>query len=258
MLLTFNLKHGRDFSGELAKARQVALFAVQNRGKNPSSKDVKNIGLPSAIANQVLRKYGRSETLKVVRHVKLTVPGQGVKHNVEQRELYVPCLKLLLDVRHLPNFKKVNQVEVGNEYAHVSVTIDEVPLRQVEHWMGIDLNSTSHIAVVGNPSTGKVQKYGKEAPHIHKKYGKMRRHLYILGHPRVAKKKLKRKEKHKVKDLNHKISREIVNEAAQQACGIKMEKLSDIRKTARQSMAFNKIRTFPVMDHKQTLAMIKK
>jgi putative transposase len=55
------------------------------------------------------------------------------------------------------------------------------------------------------------------------------------GHPRVAKKKIQKKENQKVKDLNHKISRDIVNNAAQQACGIKMEKLSDIRTTARQS-----------------------
>ena len=126
-------------------------------------------------------------------------------------------------------------MEVGKEYAYVTVTINEPPLREVEQWMGIDLNSTGHIAVAGVPTTGKVHKFGKEAPHIHRKYSKMRRHLYIHGHPRVAKKKIKHKENHKVKDLNHKISREIVNIAAQQGCGIKMERLSDIRKTARQS-----------------------
>jgi putative transposase len=126
-------------------------------------------------------------------------------------------------------------VEVGKEFAYVTVTIAEPPLRNVEQWMGIDLNSTGHIAVAGVPSTGKVHKFGKEAPHIHQKYSKMRRHLYLHRHPRVAKKKIKHKENHKVKDLNHKISREIVNEAAQQVCGIKMERLSGIRKTAATS-----------------------
>jgi putative transposase len=158
-----------------------------------------------------------------------------VKVDQEKRELYISCLKLRLDLSYLPPFGKVNQVELNNELAFVTVTVNEPPIMQVEHWMGIDLNSTGHIAVVANPSTGKVQKYGKEAPHIHRKYSKMRRHLYMDGHPRVAKKKIQKKENSKTKDLNHKISRDIVNNAAQQACGIKMEKLSDIRTTARQS-----------------------
>ena len=51
----------------------------------------------------------------------------------------------------------------------------------------------------------------------------------------MQKKTIKHKENNKTKDLNHKISRAIVNSAAQQACGIKMERLSDIRTTAHQS-----------------------
>ena len=233
MLLTFMIEHGRDFRAELAKARHVAEFALQTGSM--TSKAVKDIGLPSAIANQVLRKYARNDGIKTVSKVVLTVPSQQVKMNKGQHELYISCLKLRLDISHLPDFEKINQVEVGKEYAYVTVTIAEPPLREVERWMGIDLNPTGHIAVAGVPSTGKVHKFGKEAPHIHRKYSKMRRHLYIHGHPRVAKKKIKHKENRKVKDLNHKISREIVNIAAQQGCGIKMERLSDIRKTAATS-----------------------
>ena len=163
----------------------------------------------------------------------LTVPSQGIR--CSENELYISCLKLCLDISHLPDFEKVNQVEVGKEYAYVTVTINDTPLREIEQWMGIDLNSTGHIVVAGIPATGKVYKFGKEAPRIHRKYSKMRRHLYVHGHPRVAKKKIKHKENRKVKDINHKISREIVNIAAQQGCGIKMERLSDIRKTAATS-----------------------
>ena len=231
MLLTFRIKHDRDFRVELAKARQVAEFAVQIG--SVTSKDVNEIGLPSVIANQVLRKYARNNRLKAIRKVMLTVPGQAVKRF--ESDVYISCLKLNLDVSYLPPFEKVNQIELDRECAYVTVTINEPPLREVEQWMGIDLNSTGHIAVAGVPSTGKVHKFGKEAPHIHRKYSKMRRHLYIHGHPRVAKKKIKHKENHKVKDLNHKISREIVNIAAQQGCVIKMERLSDIRKTAATS-----------------------
>jgi putative transposase len=233
MLLTFKLKHGRDLSAELTKARKVAEYAIEHHSF--SSADVKHIGLKSVIACQVLRKYGRNRLLKQIHHVQLTVPGQAVKIDEDHKELYISCLKLRLDISHMPNFERVNQVELDKEYAHVTVTISEPPVREVNQWVGIDLNSTGHIAVAANPATGKVNKYGKEAPHIHRKYGKMRRHLYIHGHPRVAKKKIRSKENRKIKDINHKISRAIVDQAAQQACGIKLERLSDIRATARQS-----------------------
>jgi putative transposase len=233
MLLTFKLNHHQNFEAELKKAKKVAIFAMQTGSL--SSKDVKEIGLPSVIACQVLRKYARNHMLKAVHKVVLTVPGQAIRVVQEKRELYISCLKLRLDLSYLPPFEKVNQVELSHEFAFVTVTINEPPLREVERWIGIDLNSTGHIAVAANPSTGKVYKFGKEAPHIHRKYSRMRRHLYVHGHPRAAKKKIKHKESNKIKDLNHKISRAIVDEAAQQACGIKMERLSDIRATARQS-----------------------
>ncbi len=233
MLLTFKLKHERDFSVELTKAKKVAIFAMQTGSQ--SSKDVKEIGLPSVIACQVLRKYSRNRMLKAVHKVVLTIPGQGVRVNREKHEVYISCLKLCLDISYLPLFEKVNQIELDHDIAFITVTVNEPPLHEVEQWIGVDLNSTGHIAVVANPSTGKVQKFGKEVPHIHRKYSKMRRHLYIEGHPRVAKKKIKHKENNKTKDINHKISRAIVDEAAQQAGGIKLERLSDIRTTARTS-----------------------
>lgn len=233
MLLTFKIKHHRELSGELVKARRVAEYSIEHHSR--SSADVKHIGLKSMIANQVLMKYGRNRQCRAVKNVVLIVPGQGIKYDAATRIVRVTCLKLTLDATHLPQFEKINQIELNHEFAFVTVTINEPPLITVEQWIGIDLNSTGHIAVVANPSTSKVQKYGKEAPHIQRKYSKMRRHLYIHGHPRVAKKKIKNKENHKTKDLNHKISRAIVNEAAQQACGIKLERLSSIRQTARQS-----------------------
>ncbi len=69
MLLTFNVRHGRDLRAKLAKARKVAEFALQTGSR--TSQDVEDIGLPLAIVNQVLRKYSNSSRVKRIGRVQL-------------------------------------------------------------------------------------------------------------------------------------------------------------------------------------------
>ena len=112
MILTFNIKHNRDFSDELKKARRVAEYAVKTR--TLSSKDVKHFGLKSIIANQILRKYSRNKKIKKVGHVNLTIPGQGIHVDKGKREIYIPSLKLTLQYSFRNDFEKINQIEIDD------------------------------------------------------------------------------------------------------------------------------------------------
>ena len=94
MILTFKVKHNRDFSVELSKAKQIAEFALKT--KTQSSKDVKHFRLKSVIANQILREYSRNKWVKRIGNVNLIVPNQGIRRIND--ELYIFFSKLSLPI----------------------------------------------------------------------------------------------------------------------------------------------------------------
>ncbi len=226
MMLTYEIKHNRDFSVELGKARLIAQFALDHR--TISSKDVRQFGLKSVISNQILRKYSRNRNARKVNRAKLTVPAQGIKSNHEDRTVSVPSLKLEMNYLFRNDFEKVSQIELDNEFAYISVTVPENTTIEPDGYLGVDRNTVGHIAVVGNPKTGKILKLGKEAEHIHRKYKNMRRNLQKKGKYKKVK-KTKRREKNIVKDINHNVSKKIVQKAKQNGMGIKLEYLQGIR-----------------------------
>ena len=87
------------------------------------------------------------------------------------------------------------------------------------------------------PETGKVFKLGKQANHVHQKYKNIRKDLQKQGKYKKVK-KIKNRESHIVRDLNHKISRFIVNLAVKLRGGIKLEDLKDIRNGKKHGKAF--------------------
>lgn len=234
MILTFKVKHEHDFSIQLRQAKQVAKFAIVNRDKL-STKNVAHLGLKSAISNQILRKYGNNPKCKKVSRVKLIVPSQSVKWDKDT--IRITPLDVEFQYQFRATFSKVNQIEIDECYFYVSVEVAEEPKREPIGWIGIDRNTTGHCAVAACLKTGKVMMLGKKAKHIHQKYSKIRKKFQRLGKLRKLK-AVKRRESNITKDLNHKISRKVVNYAKQNNCGIKLEDLSGIRKTTKQARSF--------------------
>ena len=228
MILTYKLKHGKDFSKELSLAKKVAEFAITNRSQ--TSKDVKHMGLKSMIANQILRKYSRSKTVKEARSVNLGIPSQGIK--VIGKDIYVPCLNLKMPILFSQKFEKINQIEVGKEYAFVSVTVKEPEKYSPTSVIGVDRNTSKHVLVAANINTGKVLKLGKECQHVHLKYKHLRKELQAKGKFSLLK-KIKNRESRVIKNINHQISKRLVVEAKDNNAVIVLEELKDIRKTAK-------------------------
>jgi putative transposase len=235
-ILTFKIKHNRVFREELKKAWQVAKFAKRTNSR--SSKDVKHLGLPSTISNQILKKYSGNKKIKKIKSVKLTVPSQGISL-LENKIIKIPCIKLELKFNFNKEFVKINQVEFDEKYAYISVEIQDKPEISVDKYLGVDRNTTGHCAVVAMPHNGKVIKLGKKSFHIHRKYKKIRARLQKLN-AKKALKKIRRREKNIIRDINHKVSNKIVKIALENNCGIKLEKLSGIRKKGDKKTKKNK------------------
>jgi putative transposase len=257
MILTYKVKHNKDFTEELKKAKQVAEYAINNRSAL-STKFVSHFGLKACISNQILRKYGKNKKCKSVSNVKLTINGYFIK--LKNNIITIPCLKLTIPLDK-PTIK-IHQIELDKEYAFIACEVKEQPTILPKVNLGVDLNTTGHCAVVGCPETGKAYKLGKEANHIHQKYSKIRKTLQKKGKYKKVK-AIKHREANIVRDLNHRISRFIVNLALKLKGGIKLENLKGIRKNkknrktsryALNSWSFYQLRQF--IEYKAKLAGI--
>ena len=74
--------------------------------------------------------------------VKLTIPSQSIQ--IKDMRIYVPCLKLGLDIYFPKGFQKINQIELGEEFAYISVSYIEKPQYEPTCLIGVDRNTTHH------------------------------------------------------------------------------------------------------------------
>jgi len=235
MILTYKVKHNRDFSDELVKAKKVAEYGIKTR--SISSADVKHIGLKSTISNQILRKYVRDKKAKNVHNVPLIIPNTSFNVNRDWQLISIPCLNLELFFEFEKEFEKINLIEINSEYAFLVVTVKEKPLIQPIGWVGVDRNTTGHCVVVANPQTGKVTKMGKEQNYIHLKYNTLCKKLRKKGKYGVVKRIDARKER-RIRDSNHKLSKKIVEIAKENNSGIRLENLKGINARTKVNKSF--------------------
>jgi len=236
-ILTYHVQHRRDFKTQLQKAQLIADYAVQHKKKPKelTSRLVKAIGLPSAISNQILRKYGRG-TIKTARNVNLIIPGQGIKYNQIQQTITLTPLKISFRWNCGRSFKKINQVEIDSKRFMVSVTFDNSKAVTLDNILSLDLNCGfgRHVINAVDHQAKHVLNLGKQGPHLRHKYYKLRRQFQQNGEFSKVK-EVGDREKRILKDLDHKMSLMIVDYAEKKGLRIVMEDLSGIRNSAKKA-----------------------
>jgi len=101
---------------------------------------------------------------------------------------------------------------------------------QTTRWIGVDLNTTGHVAVAADPESGKVLKLGKNIHHLHAHSIKNCTKLFREG--KLWKlKRTKSREQKEFRSALHAICRQIVSFADQMGTGIKFERLFSARYT---------------------------
>lgn len=234
-LRSYHVKHRRDFTIPLQKALDVANYAVKNKTKYPSTKNVKHIDLHSDIKNQIMRKYGQ-KSIKKVHNIQLIVPNTTRKYkmkdgtiktynNITYEKGIVNIIPLKTQFRWNPgkDFKRINCVTVDKSRFIIQASFDYAEKKdKFTHALGVDLNCGvgRHIANIADLKNNHVVNFGKNGPNIRKKYFMKRKNNGCKGN----------RESRIMKDIDHKISRAIVNYALKNKLKIVLEDLTGLRK----------------------------
>lgn len=174
-----------------------------------------------------------SRTVEQVSHVKLTIPrnGDGIRI-MDPHRIYVPCIKANIACWHdLSGIERIDQIEVDNRYYYITFEVSEDEQYVPAGFVGIDLNATGHSAVIA--VNDKILKRGKQAPHIKRIYAAIRKKLRRKRQYATLK-RINNREARRSRDLNHKLSREVVDLAKTKQMGIRLENLSRIRERTNQ------------------------
>lgn len=203
--------------------------------------------LPSVVAKGLINKYQRNHRCQEIQRISVPVSGDcGRQVKLENgRRLRVPALfgkrvieicprhEIVGDIRGVELFKKKRVLYLSYTYCVRKRDLEITGL------VGVDRNYSGNVAVLANLRTGEVRKFGPSAGDLTKNFRNRRRRLQKklkAGHPKKAgvKNALKRlsgKQQNRVRNINHKVSRGVVEYAAEHRCAIVLEDLGATRKS---------------------------
>lgn len=240
-VLTYHVKHCRDLSNELTEARKIAEFIVKNNGdkdsKIKSTSQLKDFNLKTAISNQIIRKY-KDPKIHTVNSINLPLPNQSIKYDKVTGIVKIIPLDIKFEWKpDLPNgeFSKINAIEISEDRFMLSVSYTDLGIKSKypeKNIFSLDHNCGygRHIMNGADHKNKTVLNLGKSGPKIRHKYQKLRQ-KYQKAEDYTSLKEVSDREYRKMKDLDHKISRAVVNYADKNDLQIVLEDLGGIRKT---------------------------
>ena len=238
MCLTFKVVVPHNLTPVLDVLHQKASVCVnrmlEDRTKS-SSKYYKEI--PCVLAKSLISKYQRNKKLKQVKNLVLPVCGdKGKQVKIVEGGIRVPAFfkkSILSVVFPKPISGFIRQVEFfkRNDKWFMSYSYNTPVLQEqeIQGFLGVDRNSVENVVVCADVMSGKVRKLGPDVSGITKNFRNRRKNLQKKG-AKNALKKIRRKQSNRVKDINHKVSRSVVDYAKSHRLAVVLEDLGKISK----------------------------
>lgn len=217
----------------LVKSRIVVKRMLANRTQT-SSKFYHDV--PCVVAKSLITKYQKNRKCKKVRNPVIPICGdKGTQVKLESNnQLRIPAItkKQSIQIHPLkPIIGHVRSVEFFKRDGRwfLSYTYN-TPVNTVEchGFIGVDRNAVGNVATLADPENGHVERLG---PDIKQWKDNLRNRKAKLQSKKAfgACKKLKRKQSNRTRDINHKVSKQVVDYAATHCKSIVLEDLGKIR-----------------------------
>ena len=201
---------------------------IRNANAKTKVKQFKCLPLETNNQNWTLHKVGDTYSVAfgLFRGIKKRIPIE-----VHQAS-HVAWLDALLENKAKAGSIKLYKSRKNIWYACISVSMDVPDADETGNWIGVDRGQNIP-AVAALPNGRGVFFKANRIKHIRKQYQLRRKKLQKAGKHRAVR-KLGSKERRIVTHINHVMSKQLVELAKHNECGIRMEDLSGIRKTSKQ------------------------
>ena len=207
---------------------------IQNRDLK-SSKYYKEI--PCALSKSLIAKYQRNKKLKSVKKLVLPICGdKGRQVKIEKTGIRVPSFfkkEVLPVVFPKPIVGFIRQVEFFKKnkvwYMSYSYNTPVENLQKPQGFIGVDRNAVGNVVFCSNAETGLSRKIGPDVSSITRNLRNRKSKLQKRG-KKNALVKINKKQSRRVKDINHKVSRSLVDLAKEHCSAIVLEDLGKISK----------------------------
>lgn len=205
---------------------------LKDRTKN-STKYWKSI--PSVVSKSLIAKYQRNKKCKTVKNLVIPISGdKGTRVKLENNKIKIPSLfkKETIDIFPLKpivgNIRYVEFSKVKNSWFMYYSYNTPTGQTETKGFIGIDRNARGNIATIANPETGQVRRLGPDIKGWKDNLKNRKAKLQKRG-AKALLKKINTKQSNRTRDINHKVSKQIVDYAIKHRKAIVLEELGKIK-----------------------------